>query len=80
MVNWWRGVFVAAVAAGGILLLLLGVSDLREILEIAPEVPEMLHRRVGTTSVSLAVGLALIVWTLVAGIAWARARREGERR
>lgn len=72
MADWWRGMSVAAVAAGGLLLLFLGVSGLRELLEIAPEVPEGLHRRVGTTSVSLAIGLALIVWILVAGLRWAR--------
>jgi len=40
----------------------------------------MLGRQVGYTSGALAIGLAMIAWTLVAGISWARSRRDQERR
>ena len=73
----WRGILVGAVALAGILLVALGIGGLRELLVIGKVPPELLGRRAGYTVGSLAFGLAMIVWSLVAGLAWARAGRRG---
>ncbi|MGH7394223.1 MAG: hypothetical protein ACREJF_01280, partial [Candidatus Methylomirabilales bacterium] len=62
-----------------IVLILLGIGGLRELLVIGKVPPEMLGRRVGYTTGSLGLGLVMIVWCLVAGIAWARSARSARR-
>ncbi len=75
MGNWWRGILVGAIALCGFLLVILGIRGLQDLLDIGKVPPEMLGRQVGYTSGALAIGLAMIVWALVAGIRWARSRR-----
>lgn len=70
-INRWRRILVGAVALGGIVLLILGIGGLRELMAIGTVSPEMLGRRVSYTVVSLFLSLAMIVWCLVAGLAWA---------
>lgn len=77
MRNRWRGILVGAVALAGILLVALGIGGLRELLVIGKVPPELLGSRVGYTVGPLGLGLGLIVWCLVAGIAWARSGRRG---
>jgi len=78
MGNWWRAILVGVIALCGFLLVVLGIGGLRELLDIGNVPPEMLGRQVGYTSGVLAIGLTMIVWTLVAGISWARSRRGQE--
>jgi YHS domain-containing protein len=66
-----RRILVGAVALGGVVLLILGIAGLRELMAIGTVPPEMLGRRVGYTVVSLFLSLTMIVWCLVAGLAWA---------
>jgi Na+/H+-dicarboxylate symporter len=80
MGNWWRAILVGAIALCGFLLVILGIGGLRDLLDIGKVPPEMLGHQVGYTSWALAIGLAMIAWTLVAGINWARSRRDQERR
>jgi len=72
-----RRFLVATLALCGILLVVLGIGGLRELLVIGKVPPELLGRRLGYTVGSLAFGSAMIVWSLVAGLAWARAGRRG---
>ena len=72
-----RRFLVATLALCGILLVVLGIGGLRELLVVGKVPPDMLGRQVGFTVGSLAVGAVLIVWCLVAGLAWARAGRRG---
>lgn len=69
--NRWRKIFVGAVALGGIVLLILGIGGLRELMATGTIPPEMLGHRVSYTVVSLFLGLVMIVWCFVAGLAWA---------
>ncbi len=78
MGNWWRGILVGAIALCGFLLVILGIRGLQDLLDIGKVPPEMLGRQVSYTSGALAIGLAMIVWALVAGIRWARSRRGQE--
>ena len=75
-----RVILVGAVALCGFLLLILGIGVLQDLLDIGKVPPEMLGRKVGSTTGALAIGLGMIVWTLVAGIPWAQSRHDGERR
>ncbi len=70
-----RWIVVGALALCGIVLIILGVGGLRELLVVGKVPTEMLARQVGYTTGSLAVGLVMTVWCLVAGIAWARSPR-----
>lgn len=70
----WREILVGVVTLAGILLLVWGISGLRELMVVGKVPAEMLGRRVGFTVVPLVVGLALIVWCLVGGIGWARGK------
>ncbi|MGH7406532.1 MAG: hypothetical protein ACREKF_00765 [Candidatus Methylomirabilales bacterium] len=72
-----RRFLVGTLALCGILLVVLGIGGLRELLVVGKVPPDMLGRRVSYTTGSLAFGLAMIVWCLVAGIAWARSVRAG---
>jgi YHS domain-containing protein len=72
MPSRWRGVLVAVVGLGGIVLLILGIGGLRELMAVGTVPPEMLGRRVSYTVVSLFLSLTMIVWCLIAGLAWAR--------
>ena len=67
----WRGILVGVVTLCGILLVILGIGGLRELMVVGKVPPDMLGRRVGYTAARLAFGLWIIVWSLVAGIAWA---------
>ena len=78
MGNWWRAILVGAIALCGFLLVILGIRGLQDLLDIGKVPPEMLGRQVGYTSGALAIGLAMTVWALVAGIRWARSRRGQE--
>lgn len=75
----WRKVLVSAAALGGVVLVVLGIGEWRELLLAGTVPPEMLGRRVASTTIALALGLALIIWCLVAGMAWAglKSRRRG---
>lgn len=68
----WRKILVGVVTLGGILLLVWGITGLRELMDVGKVPPEMLGRRIGYTAVPLALGLGIIVWSLGAGLAWAR--------
>ncbi|MGH7376267.1 MAG: hypothetical protein ACREKK_02445 [Candidatus Methylomirabilales bacterium] len=72
MGRWGRLFVVGTLALCGILLVVLGMGGLRELLVVGKMPPELLGRRVAYTTGSLGIGLGLIVWCLVAGIAWAR--------
>ncbi|MGH8056040.1 MAG: hypothetical protein ACREOH_02210 [Candidatus Entotheonellia bacterium] len=72
-----RTLLVGALALGGIILLVLGIVELRELLVVGQVPPERLGRQVGYTTVSLALALWVIVWCLVAGKAWARGIQAG---
>ncbi|MGH8068537.1 MAG: YHS domain-containing protein [Candidatus Entotheonellia bacterium] len=72
MSSRWRGILVGVVALVGIVLLILGIGWLRELMAIGTVPLEMLGRRVSSTVVSLFLSLTMIVWCLVAGLAWAR--------
>ncbi len=76
MGNWWRAILIGAIALCGFLLVVLGIGGLRDLLDIGKIPLEMLGRQVGYTSGALAIGLMMIVWTLIAGIRWARSRRD----
>ena len=78
MGNWWRAILVGVIALCGFLLVVLGIGGLRDLLDIGNVPLETLGRQVGYTSGALAIGLAMIAWTLVAGIRWARSRRGQE--
>jgi hypothetical protein len=68
----WPKILVGVVTLGGILLLVWGIVGLRELMDVGKVPPEMLGRRIGYTAVPLAFGLGIIVWSLGAGLAWAR--------
>ncbi|OGB88374.1 MAG: hypothetical protein A3G35_15800 [candidate division NC10 bacterium RIFCSPLOWO2_12_FULL_66_18] len=70
-----RWVLVGALALCGIVLIILGIGGLRGLLVVGKVPPDLLSRQVGYTTGSLAVGLTMIVWCLVTGIAWARSVR-----
>ena len=72
-----RRFLVGALALCGIVLIILGIGGLRDLLVVGKVPSEMLGRRVGYTTGSLAVGLAMSVWCLIAGITWARSVRVG---
>jgi uncharacterized membrane protein len=72
MSSRWQGILLGVVALVGVVLLLLAIGGLRELMARSTVRPEMLGRRVGYTVVSLFFGLTMIVWCLVAGLAWAR--------
>lgn len=72
-----RRFLVGALALCGIVLIILGIGGWRDLLVVGKVPPEMLGRRVGYTVGSTVVGAGLIIWCLVAGIAWARSVRVG---
>lgn len=78
MAKRWRWAVVGAVALGGLALAALGITEFRELLELGVGPPEVLHRKVPLTTVSLFLGLVMIVWVFVAGIGWARSRHAAE--
>ncbi|MBI3328796.1 MAG: YHS domain-containing protein [Nitrospinae bacterium] len=63
----WRGILVGARALVGIALLVLGIMGVRELMSVGKVPPEMLGRQVGLTTVSLVLGLIMLVWSLAAG-------------
>ena len=63
---------VGVIALVGIILIVLGVVALQELLVVGKVPPERLGRQVVYTIIPLMVGLWLIIWCLVAGMAWAR--------
>ena len=65
------------IALVGIVLIALGVVELRELMIVGKVPPESLGRQVAYTTISLAVGLWLVVWYLVAGRMWARRDQGG---
>ncbi len=67
-----RRFLVGALALCGIVLIILGIGGLRDLLVVGKVPSDMLGRRVGYTVGSTVVGAGLIIWCLVAGIAWAR--------
>lgn len=72
-----RKVWIGVIALGGIILLALGIVELRESLVVGKVLPERLGRQVAYTTVPLVVGLAIIVWCVGAGKGWARGGRPG---
>ncbi len=77
MPKWTSQLLVWALMLCGILLGILGIGGLRELLVVGKIPPEMLGRRAGYTVGSLAFSMAMIIWCLVAGIAWARSGAKG---
>ena len=75
-----RRFLVGSLALCGIVLVFMGIGGLRELLVVGKVPPELLGRRVAYTTGSLGFGLALLVWCLVAGIAWARSVGAGTAR
>jgi len=78
-----RKLLVGAIALVGIILIALGVVELRELMIVGKVPPESLGRQVAYTTISLAVGLWLIVWYLVpegCGLAGTRGERLETRR
>lgn len=73
-----RRFLVGALALCGIVLIILGIGGLRDLLVVGKVPSEMLGRRVGYTVGSTVVGAGLIIWCLVAGIAWARSGAESQ--
>lgn len=67
-----RWILVGVGVLAGLVLLAIGIGGLRELMDVGKVPPEMLGQRVGYTAVPLAFGLAIIVWSLAAGISWAR--------
>ena len=78
MQPWGRRIVVIVVALGGIVLVALGIREFRELLEIGMAPPEILHRKVPVTTVSLFLGLVMILWVLIAGIPWTQSRHDAE--
>ncbi|MGH7404857.1 MAG: hypothetical protein ACREI5_07125 [Candidatus Methylomirabilales bacterium] len=72
MQPWARWVLVASVAVGAIGLATLGIREFQELLEIGIAPPEILHRKVPVTTVSLFPGLVMLLWAILVGIHWAR--------
>jgi hypothetical protein len=76
-----RWIIVGIVGVCGILLVALGIRGLGELLE-AGEIPgEMLTSSVRNltlyTTASLSLGLTMVAWCFITGIAWARSARAG---
>lgn len=71
MGNRWRWIFIGAIALCGFLLLILGIRALQDLLDIGKVPPELLGRKVSYITVSLFLGLVMIIWIFVAGIRWA---------
>jgi hypothetical protein len=71
-----RWVIVGLVAVAGVLLVVLGIQGLGKLLEAGKVPGEMLTVRVRYltiyTTAMLALGLTLISWCGVTGLAWAR--------
>jgi hypothetical protein len=71
-----RWIIVGLVALGGILLVTLGIQGLGKLLEAGKVPGEMLTGRVQNltiyTTALLSVGLTLVSWCFITGIAWAR--------
>lgn len=63
---------VGVIALVGIILIVLGALALQELLIIGKVPPERLGHQVAYTTIPLMIGLWLIVWCLVAGVAWVR--------
>jgi hypothetical protein len=78
MQPWGRRIVVIVVALGGIVLVALGIREFLELLEIGMAPPEILHRKVPATTVSLFLGLVMILWVLIVGIRWTRSRHDAE--
>jgi len=76
MQPWGRRIVVIVVALGGIVLVALGIREFRELLEIGMAPPGILHRKVPVTTVSLFLGLVMILWVLIAGIRWTQSRHD----
>ena len=76
-----RWIIVGLVAACGVLLVALGIQGLGMLLEAGNIPGEMLTTRVRTltiyTTAMLSLGLTLICWCFITGIAWARSARLG---
>lgn len=78
MRNRWRWILIGAISLSGFLLVIRGIRGLQDLLNIGKVPPEMLGRKVSYTTVPLFVGLVMIIWIFVAGISWARSRRDQE--
>jgi hypothetical protein len=76
-----RWVIVGLVAAGGVLLVALGIQGLGKLLEAGKIPGEMLttraHHLTIYTTAMLSLGLTLLSWCCITGIAWARSARLG---
>ncbi|MGH8071652.1 MAG: hypothetical protein ACRERE_41745 [Candidatus Entotheonellia bacterium] len=72
-----RKFLVGAIALVGIILIALGMVEWRELLVVGKVPAERLGRQVAYMTISLAVGLWLIVWYIVAGRMWARRDQGG---
>jgi uncharacterized membrane protein YidH (DUF202 family) len=68
----WRWILVGVIALAGAGLAALGIRQWQELIEIGLAPPDVLHRKVPRTTVSLFLGLVMIVWVCVTGIRWAR--------
>lgn len=79
MPKWARWLLVGALMHFGVLLVILAIGGLRELMVIGKVPEEMLSRRVGYTVGAAFVGAVLIIWCLVAGVAWARSGRKSQR-
>jgi len=77
MRNRQSAIIAGIVALCGIVLVILGIGGLRELMMVGKVPQESLGRYVGFTTMSLFIGLVMIVWYLVAGRAWARGVRAG---
>jgi hypothetical protein len=77
-----RWIIVSLVAAAGVLLVALGIQGLGKLLEAGKVPGEMLTVRVRYltiyTTAMLALGLTLMSWCGITGIAWARSACWGE--
>lgn len=78
MAKRWRWVLVGAVAISGIGLVALGIREFQELLKIGVAPPEILHRKVPATTLTLFLGLVMILWVLIVGIRWTRSRHDAE--
>jgi hypothetical protein len=71
-----RWIIVGLVAACGVLLVALGIQGLGRLLEAGKIPGEMLTTRARTltiyTTAMLSLGLTLLCWCFITGIAWAR--------
>ncbi len=77
MTRWWRWAILGAVVVVGLGLAALGISEWRELLDIGVGAPEVLRWKVPLTTVSLFLGLVMLLWTFLAGLPWVRSRRDG---